>query len=117
LEVEKYLLAQPLDEEFEGVIADMTLANFNKMHVDTFVSKVFQSNVSEVKKVDLNNGNQPGHGHPQSGGGGGPPNNYNYPDQPYTQGQGNHHKKDLNEMNDEEFEDVLDDFIKSLKDV
>ena len=29
-EIEKYLINQPKDEEFEQVIADMTLANFTK---------------------------------------------------------------------------------------
>ena len=116
-EIEKYLLAQPLDEEFEGVIADMTLANFNNKHVDTFVSKIFQSSVSEVKQVDIKK--DMGYGHGNGNGGGGQPNHYGYQDQPFGQGpnQPGNQRKDLNEMNDEEFEDVLDDFIKSLKDV
>jgi hypothetical protein len=69
--IEKYLLAQPLDEEFEGVIADMTLANFNNKHVNTFVSKIFGTDESEVNIKDINQNkqppSQPGYGQPQPG--------------------------------------------------
>ena len=186
-------------------------ANFNTKHVDTFVSKIFDSNVSEVKKVDLNNNNQnnqppkspgyrqppqnpqPGFGQPQPGYGypnhppqnpgygypqnqpGYPPKNpgygypqnpqpgygypqnpqpgYGYPQNPqpgygYPQNPQNppdryvgtgippanndyhveqeqpknnvppkQNPKNLDNMNDNEFEGVLDDFIKGLKDI
>ena len=73
----------------------MTLANFNNNHVEAFVSKVFQSNVSEVKNVDLKGNGQQGPS---------PPN-------------GGKNLDDLDNLDDSEFEDVLDNFIKSLKDV
>ena len=204
IQIEKYLLAQPLDEEFEGVIADMTLANFNNNHVDAFVSKIFESNVSKVNTVNINkdippsnqgNGHpqpgyghpqpgyghpqpgygqpqpgyrhpqpgyghpqpgyghpqpgyghpqpgyghpqpgyghpqpgygqpQPGYGHPQPGYGGNdkpvnaPQNNYQFDDdQPKNSPSPNNQNKNVEEMNDKEFENVLDDFIKGLKDI
>jgi hypothetical protein len=97
--LEKYLIAQPKDEEFELIIADMTLANFNNPQVDAFVSNIFQSNVSEVKTIDIKkNGHSPGNDVP-------PPNG-NYPND-----------KKFEDMDDSEFEGVLDNFIKSLKDI
>ena len=104
LEIEKYLIAQPLDQEYERVIADMTLANFNIKQVDEFVSKVFHTDISEVKTVNINK--QPG---PQPGYGG--PNNHGQP------GNDNKYGQNLDEMDDKEFENVLSGFIKSLKDV
>ena len=80
----------------------MTLANFNSKHVDKFVSSIFESNVSDVNTINIdkmnNNGQPPGY--PQPGNG----------QQPYKE-------KNIDEMNDNEFEGALDDFIKSLKDV
>ena len=188
MNIEKYLRAQPLDEEFEGVIADMTLANFNHKHVDTFVSKIFGSEVaSNVKTVNINqnNANQGGYGQPQNGYGqpprpgygqppqpgygyppqpgygqppqpgygqppqpgygyppqpgygqppqpgygqppqpgygqppqSGPANNYQFNETPKQAPPPNNQNKNLDEMNDKEFEGVLDDFIKGLKDI
>ena len=197
-DIENYLRAQPLDEEFEGVIADMTLANFNNKHVNTFVSKIFGSEVaSDVKQVNINQNNanyggygqppqpgygqppqpgygqppqpgygqppqpgygqppqpgygqppqpgygyppqpgygqppQPGYGYPQGNGGynqpynggvnQGPENNYHFSDERPKQSppppSGNNQNKNLDDMNDKEFEGVLDDFIKGLKDI
>lgn len=82
----------------------MTLANFNAMHVNAFVSKVFQSNISEVKNVDLNNQKGPPGDQPWTGNNGPPPGDQKNLD-------------DLDKLDDSEFENVLDNFIKSLKDV
>ena len=96
LNIETYLRNQPRDEEFEAVISDMTLANFNETNVNNFVSKIFDSNISDVKQVNpdfpdpsSNNGH---HNPPYNPG---PSQPYNPgPSQPYNnqgQGHGNGH--------------------------
>ena len=188
-EIKKYLQGHPLDEEFEGVIADMTLANFNNLEVESFVSKVFDSQVPTASKMNNNhhypkNDDQPSFGGKGNNGGfpgnnGGSPNNNQgypnnnqgypnnnqgypnnnpypnnqgypgnapYPDQGFNQGNpgfsspnanfrapsnlpmnsghpspqpvnNQPQKKNIQEMNDNEFEGALDDFIKGLKDI
>lgn len=140
---------QPRDQEFEGVIADMTLVNFTHNEVNSFVSKIFDSKIPASSKLSNNHYPKPPP-QPSFGGHGQPPNPYNqYPNSGYPHpsptpgsnfspptsmpppsnqygGYSGHpghpteqpkQGKNLGDMNDEEFEGALDDFIKDLKDI
>jgi hypothetical protein len=143
-EIIEYLHKQPRDEEFEGVIADMTLANFNNKQVDTFVSKIFDSSIPSSSKMSNNQHYPKPPSQPSFGGQGGygngypqmnphmsspnanfcppssmpPPSNLDQKYEHPTQGGNNNRQtKNIGEMDDKEFEGALDDFIKGLKDI
>ena len=151
MEIETYLRNQPKDEEFEILVENMTLSNFNSKNIDMFINKIFKLGDSDVKSVNTKDFNQyqqnypPDHPYYQA-------QNNNYPNNFYpspppsnmmTPNQNNNYQpqnphpkepspynepprsspsppenqKNVDQMDDKEFESALDDFIKGLKDL
>ena len=104
ISIEKYLRKQPKDEEFEFIIDEMTLSNFSSQTIESFFEKIFNNNESDIKKLSIPRENP----------------NEIYKRQTYLNQSDCGSKlssKNLEQIDDQEFEDALDDFIKGLKDL